>query len=667
MAFVTIEEVCLDDKFNEHSESAEDSLSFKNQILRDLQEATRLRSLREEEHKKSATMPETPLSMSADSHAIDSGSASNKVSNQNLSSHSVAHSAIVKTMTSETARDFQDSVDLSSNSQADSLAPNVHSNVISSLKEQVDKEKNLIIPQETEMLKRRFKRPVWETSLNAESEEEYIPADVAKELIEAKAKESIYTNPKELVSKMTSERQKEAFLQEHHTASNHSEPVRVQSDLVTDDNESDESIALAASEKANKKKRKKVKKKESSPKDVKQDEIINEEPISRSNRNQKRNKNNRRAGRIARNIIVLLILILSLAGFFGYRYVSDAVGAKDVKSTKFISVEIPENSGNSYIGQLLELAGVIKSGKVFNYYTKFKNISNLKSGYYNLQPSMTMDEIIEALQKKGSDKPQEPSLGTVLVKEGYTIEQIAKAVEVNSSAKKGKHSSTGLKAKDFLKLMKDDVFLTKMKAKYPTLLANLPKDTDAKYVLEGYLFPATYNIHDDTTVESLAEEMLSTMDTYLSPYYATISSSDHNVNEILTLASLVEKEGATDDDRKNIASVFYNRLDSDIALQSNIAVLYALGKLGQETTLKEDATIDTNIDSLYNDYVHKGLMPGPVDSPSLSAIEAVINPSSTKYMYFVADVSTGNVYFAESYEEHQHNVETYINSKLKDK
>ena len=657
----------MTDKYNEHSESAEDSLSFKNQILRDLQEATRLRSLREEEHKKSATMPETPLSMSADSHAIDSGSASNKVSNQNLSSHSVAHSAIAKTMTSETARDFQDSVDLSSNSQADSLAPNVHSNVISSPKEQVDKEKNLIIPQETEMLKRRFKRPVWETSLNAESEEEYIPADVAKELIEAKAKESIYTNPKELVSKMTSERQKEAFLQEHHTASNHSEPVRVQSDLVTDDNESDESIALAASEKANKKKRKKVKKKESSLKDVKQDEIINEEPISRSNRNQKRNKNNRRAGRIARNIIVLLILILSLAGFFGYRYVSDAVGAKDVKSTKFISVEIPENSGNSYIGQLLESAGVIKSGKVFNYYTKFKNISNLKSGYYNLQPSMTMDEIIEALQKKGSDKPQEPSLGTVLVKEGYTIEQIAKAVEVNSSAKKGKHSSTGLKAKDFLKLMKDDVFLTKMKAKYPALLANLPKDTDAKYVLEGYLFPATYNIHDDTTVESLAEEMLSTMDTYLSPYYATISSSGHNVNEILTLASLVEKEGATDDDRKNIASVFYNRLNSDMALQSNIAVLYALGKLGQETTLKEDATIDTNIDSPYNDYVHKGLMPGPVDSPSLSAIEAVINPSSTKYMYFVADVTTGNVYFAESYEEHQHNVETYINSKLKDK
>ena len=653
----------MTDKFNEHSEASEDSLSFKDQILRDLQEATRLRSLREEEHNKSATMPETPLSTSAESNVAHVGSASNKVSNQDFSSHSVSHSTLAKSMTSESSQDFQSSTGLTSNSHVDSLVPDAHSNVASSPKEETDNEKKTDIPQSTETSKRRFKRPVWETSLNEASEEEYIPADVAKELIEAKSNEAIYTDPKELEAKLTSERQKEAFLQEHQESSEQSLSEKAHSDDLTDG----ESIALVASDKPGKKKRKKAKKQKSSQKDVKHDEFDDEEPISRSNRNQKRNKNNRRAGKIARNIIIFLLLILSVAAFFGYRYVSDAVGAKDVNSTKFVSVEIPENSGSSYIGQLLESAGVIKSGKVFNYYTKFKNISNLKSGYYNLQASMTMDEIIEALQKKGSDKPQEPSLGTVLVKEGYTIDQIAKAVEVNSSAKKGKKSSTGLKAKDFLKLMKDDAFITKMKTKYPTLLANLPNSTDAKYVLEGYLFPATYNIHDDTTVESLAEEMLSTMDTYLSPYYATISSSGHNVNEILTLASLVEKEGATDDDRKNIASVFYNRLNSDMALQSNIAVLYALGKLGQETTLKEDATIDTNIDSPYNDYVHKGLMPGPVDSPSLSAIEAVINPSSTKYMYFVADVTTGNVYFAESYEEHQHNVETYINSKLKDK
>ena len=495
----------MTDKFNEHSESAEDSLSFKDQILRDLQEATRLRSLREEEHNKSATMPETPRSTSAESATTHSTSASNKVSNQDFSSHSVSHSALAKSMTSETAQDSQqDSVGLFSVSQAESLVSDAHSNVASISKEPIEGEKKVNIPQETETSKRRFKRPVWETSLNEASEEEYIPADVAKELIEAKSNEAIYTDPKELEAKLTSERQKEAFLQEHHATSDQASQEKVQSEIVADGNEDDESISLEPSGKPKKKKGKKVKKKKSSPKDGKQADIVDEEPISRSNRNHKRNKNNRRAGKIARNIIIFLLLILSVATFFGYRYVSDAVGAKDVNSTKFVSVEIPENSGSSYIGQLLESAGVIKSGKVFNYYTKFKNISNLKSGYYNLQASMTMDEIIEALQKKGSDKPQEPSLGTVLVKEGYTIDQIAKAVEVNSSAKKGKKTSTGLKAKDFLKLMKDDAFITKMKAKYPTLLANLPNATDAKYVLEGYLFPATYNIHDDTTVESLA-------------------------------------------------------------------------------------------------------------------------------------------------------------------
>ena len=655
----------MTDKYNEHSESAEGSLSFKNQILRDLQEATRLRSLREEEHNKSATMPETPLSTSANSQNSHTESASNKVSNQDFSSHAVSNSDTAKYMTSESKPDVQGSVSLSSQSQAESLGADSHSKSVSSLKEPLNEEEITAIPQPKVTSMRRFQRPVWETSLDATSEEEYIPADVAQELIEAKSKEAIYSDPKELEAKMTSDLKKEDFLKEHQVTSDNAVPEETQPDAVTKDKEEDESIALAASDKPEKKKRKKTKKKKASKKDAIPDEVDDEEPISRSNRNQKRNKNNHRAGKIARNIIIFLILILSLAGFFGYHYVSQAVGAKDANSTKFISVEIPKNSGSSYIGQLLESAGVIKSGKVFNYYTKFKNVSNLKSGYYNLQASMTMDEIIEALQKKRSDKPQEPSLGTVLVKEGYTIDQIAKAVEVSSSTKKGKKSSTGLKAKDFLKLMKDDAFIAKMKTKYPTLLANLPDSNQAKYVLEGYLFPATYNIHDDTTVESLAEEMLSTMNTYLSPYYAMISSSNHNVNEVLTLASLVEKEGATDDDRKNIASVFYNRLSSDMALQSNIPVLYALGKLGQETTLKEDANIDTSIDSPYNDYVYKGLMPGPVDSPSLSAIEAVINPSSSKYMYFVADVTNGNVYFAENYEDHQHNVETYINSKIK--
>ena len=99
-------------------------------------------------------------------------------------------------------------------------------------------------------------------------------------------------------------------------------------------------------------------------------------------------------------------------------------------------------------------------------------------------------------------------------------------------------------------------------------------------------------------------------------------------------------------------------------LQSNIAILYAQGQLGKKTTLKEDATIDTNIDSPYNIYKNTGLMPGPVDSPGLSAIEAAVNPSKTDYLYFVANVETGEVYFAKTFEEHTKNVEEHVNSKL---
>jgi UPF0755 protein len=247
------------------------------------------------------------------------------------------------------------------------------------------------------------------------------------------------------------------------------------------------------------------------------------------------------------------------------------------------------------------------------------------------------------------------------VPEGYTIKQISEAVTKNTA---DDDSSTPFTADDFLSVVQDGSFISKMVEKYPKLLANLPSADEATYQLEGYLFPATYSYYEDTTMEDLVEQMISTMDSYMSSYYDTISEKGMTVNEVLTLASLVEKEGSTDDDRRNIASVFYNRLNANMALQSNIAILYAMGKLGEETTLSADASIDTSIDSPYNVYTNTGLMPGPVDSPSLSAIEATINPASTDYYYFVADVNTGAVYYSETYEEHEANVEKYVNSQL---
>ena len=272
---------------------------------------------------------------------------------------------------------------------------------------------------------------------------------------------------------------------------------------------------------------------------------------------------------------------------------------------------------------------------------------------------MDLDTIAKALQKGGTDTPQPPTLGKVVVPEGYTLNQIAEAVEKSGNKK------VSISAKDFLSKVQDESFISKMVAKYPKLLSGLPaKDSGVKYRLEGYLFPATYNYTSDTTAETLIDQMLATMDSKLSTYYEVLESKNLTVNDVLTLASLVEKEGSTDEDRKNIASVFYNRLNQGMPLQSNIAILYAEGKLGKKTTLAEDAAIDTNIDSAFNVYKNPGLMPGPVDSPSLSAIEATVNPNKTDYLYFVANTETGTVYFATTYEEHAKNVEEHVNSKL---
>lgn len=328
-----------------------------------------------------------------------------------------------------------------------------------------------------------------------------------------------------------------------------------------------------------------------------------------------------------------------------------------------VQVEIPSGSGNKLIGQILEEAGVIKSGTVFNYYAKFKNYTNFQSGYYNFNKNMSLDEVSAKLQEGGSAEPILPSLGRITIPEGYTLTQIAKAVTSNAAAE-GQAATTPFAEEDFMALVQDEAFIAEMVAKYPDLLGSLPSAQDVKYQLEGYLFPATYDYYEETTLEDLVEQMLAAMDANLAPYYATIASRNMTVNDVLTLASLVEKEGSTDDDRKQIASVFYNRMDIDMPLQSNIAILYAMDKLGEKTTLAEDAGIDTDIDSPFNIYKNTGLMPGPVDSPSLSAIVATVEPADTDFLYFVADVTTGVVYYSETFEDHNANVEQYINSRL---
>ena len=357
--------------------------------------------------------------------------------------------------------------------------------------------------------------------------------------------------------------------------------------------------------------------------------------------------------------LVFLVLV-AVGGYFGYGYVQESLKPVDASSKDYVTVQIPEGSNIQEIGSTLEKSGLVKHGLIFSLYAKYKNYSDLKSGYYNLKKSMSTDELIQELQKGGTPEPQEPILASLTIPEGYTLEQIAQTVgQLQGEFKEP------LTSEAFLAKVQDETFISQLVAKYPNLLGSLPtKDSGVRYRLEGYLFPATYTIKNSTTVESLIDEMVAAMDKALSPHYTTIKDKGLTVNELLSIASLVEKEGAKTEDRKTIAGVFYNRLNLGMPLQSNIAILYAEGKLGQKISLADDAAIDTNIDSPYNVYTHLGLMPGPVDSPSLDAIEASVNQTKSDYLYFVANVEDGKVYFAATKEEHDQNVAEHINSKL---
>ncbi|KRL83742.1 endolytic transglycosylase MltG [Ligilactobacillus apodemi] len=344
------------------------------------------------------------------------------------------------------------------------------------------------------------------------------------------------------------------------------------------------------------------------------------------------------AKRIITGVILVIGIMVVLVGAFGYRYFKSALEPLDKTSTKQIEVKIPVGSTTKQIGAILENKKVIKSGFVFDYYVKTHKISNLKAGYYVLKPSMSLAKISKTLQKGGSS--ESVSSNRVLVKEGVTVDEIGTAIQNNTKFSK----------KSFLKLVNDESFLNELKAKYPELLTSALEAKDVRYKLEGYLYPATYTVKKGSTLRELVEQMVAKTNEMLSPYYSEIAKKNYTVQQVLTLASLVEREGVTKSDRYKIAGVFENRLEQNMKIQSDISVLYALGTHKQSVTYK-----DLEVDSPYNLYKYEGLGPGPFNNPSITSVKAVLNPvdKDKGYLYFIANMKTGKVYFSKTYEEHQ--------------
>lgn len=342
-------------------------------------------------------------------------------------------------------------------------------------------------------------------------------------------------------------------------------------------------------------------------------------------------------------IIGIVATLLVILGLMGYRYVQTALQPVNEGAKKPIAVAIPIGSTTKEIGARLESQHVIKSATVFNYYVKFHNYTNFKAGRYNFSQAQTLDEIIMTLTG-GSGTAD--AIGTILVKEGETIDSIGDAVQ-----KLEKKNKSFTKAK-FLDLMKDEKFFKTLQKRYPALLASAASAKGVRYRLEGYLYPATYSVAQGQTLEGVVEAMVEKENSVMSAYFKSIKKQGFTVQEVLTLASLVEREGKTDVDRKKIAGVFLNRLDIDMPLQSDVTVMYALN------THKEHLTnADTAVVSPYNLYKNKGYGPGPFNSPSESSVRAVLAPSdrAANYLYFVANIRTGEILYANSIEQHDAN------------
>lgn len=364
-------------------------------------------------------------------------------------------------------------------------------------------------------------------------------------------------------------------------------------------------------------------------------------------RKDERQKESSMVKKIVIIVVISLLLMLVALGFSFYRYFQAGLKPLDIKNEKMVQVEIPIGSSNKDIGGILEKNKVIKSGLVFTYYVKTNNLTDFKGGYYQMAPNMTLNEIGQLLKQGGTAEPVALADAQITVPEGYSIDQIGDIFAEKTKVTK----------EEFLAVVKDEAFFNSLVEKYPELLASVKDAKDVRYRLEGYLFPATYNYYKETKVEDILTQMVDKTNTIMASKKELIANSGLTNQQILTLASLVEKEGVEESDRRNIAQVFFNRIEQDMPLQSDISILYAMEEHKVHLSNK-----DTQVDSPYNLYINKGFGPGPFNNPSEQAVDAVLNPEPNDYIYFLADITTGKVYFANTYEEHLKLKEEYIDN-----
>ncbi|MCA1025383.1 endolytic transglycosylase MltG [Cytobacillus kochii] len=341
---------------------------------------------------------------------------------------------------------------------------------------------------------------------------------------------------------------------------------------------------------------------------------------------------------------IILFVIIGVGGLGGFLYVNSALKPVNPDNDKVKNVEIPIGSSVSGIGQVLEENGIIKDARVFKYYVKLKNESGFMAGTYELAPAMTLGQVISELKTGNVDQEV---VFKVTLPEGKQLEQIAAIIAEKAD----------MDADEVFAELNDKAFVQKMQEKFPSVITDDVFAENIKYPLEGYLFPATYDYYkEDATIEEIITPMIKKTSEVLTQYTEAMEKKEMSVHELLTMASLIEEEATAQVDRDKIASVFYNRMDEDMPLQTDPTVLYAHGEHKERTLYKH-----LEIDDPYNTYKYNGLTPGPIANAGSTSIEAALNPEETDYLYFLA-TPEGEVLFSKTLDEHNVKKNEHITS-----
>lgn len=332
--------------------------------------------------------------------------------------------------------------------------------------------------------------------------------------------------------------------------------------------------------------------------------------------------------------IVVLAIILVVGVIAWYNISLGAVSSSDEE----VEITVPIGTYGVNISKILKENGLIKDETAFKLYIKLNNITDFQAGTYKLSKNMDVKQIINILQNgvMYADSVK------ITFLEGKTIRWYAKTIAEN----------TNFTEDDVYNKLEDTVYLNTLIEKYWFITDEI-KNEDIYYSLEGYLWPDTYYFEkDNLTLEKIFEKLLDQTGEKLEKYKAKIQSGTVSAHQYLTLASIVEMEGINSESRKDIASVFYNRLESGMPLGSDVTTYYgAKIEVGERDLYAKELNASNGYNTRGKNM--NGKIPvGPISSVSESSIDAVLNPSQTDYLFFVAD-KNGKVYFTKTNEEHE--------------